>query len=234
MNDLSLAELRLGLADLLAGSRKAPFDSTHASLIYRPRLQRLHDKLVALPPGVIELPLVELLQSADGTRDGYARALHFLRLAVLALPDASEALRSTVAIVKSTFVPSLDVVRQPYAVAADSVTDDAKDLDVHRAALATVPTPDGRTLEAWVSGFVAAGDEIRRLLDERSGALGTAGSREGAGALRGEILGTLYASAAWSPPSAATGPTCPLRSTARSSVSSTSSSASRPLGTPRR
>ena len=115
MNDLSLAELRLGLADLLAGSRKALFELTHASLIYRPRLQRHFDKLSALPPGVIELPLVELLQSADGKRDGVARALHYLRLAVEALPGASDDLRSTVAIVKTSFVPSLDVVRQPYA-----------------------------------------------------------------------------------------------------------------------
>ena len=192
MNDLSLAELRLGLADLLAGSRKAPFDLTHASLIYRPRLQRLFDKLSALPPGVLELPLVELLQSADSKRDGYARALHFMRLAVDALPEASDALRSVVGTVKSAFVPSLDIVRQPYAIAADSVTDDTKDLETHRTALAAVPTPDGRSLEGWISDFVAAGTEIRRLLDERSGTLGSGSSREGAGALRGEIVGTLY------------------------------------------
>ena len=192
MNDLSLAELRLALTDLLTGSRKAPLDLTHASLIYRPRLQRLFDKLMALPPGVLELPLVELLQAADAKRDGYARALHHLRLAVLALPDAPDALRAAVVVVKDAFVPSLDVVRQPYAVAADSVTDDAKDLETHRATLSAVPTPDGRTLEAWVTGFVAAGGDIRGLLDERSGTLGSASSRAGAGALRGEILGTLY------------------------------------------
>ena len=191
MNDLSLAELRLGLADVLAGTRQAAFDRTHASLIYRPSLQRLFDKLMALPANVLELPLVELLQAADGRRDGYGRALYHLRLAIEALPDKPASLAAVVTAI-TAFVPGLGVVRQPYGVAADSVTDDTQDLATHRAVLASVPTPDGRQLDAWVAAFIAGAEDIKRLLDDRSSALGVAATREGAGALRGEIVATLY------------------------------------------
>ena len=191
MRDLSLAELRLGLTDLLHGSRRNVLDRTHAALIYRPRLTRLFEHLQALPPSLIELPLVELLRLADGRRDGYARALHHLRLAIEALPSATAELTATAGLVRSEFVPSLATTQQPYAIAADSVQEDTQDLERHRAALATVPTPDGRTLDRWIEDFIAAGTEVKNLLDARGADLGVAGSREGAGRLRSEIVGAL-------------------------------------------
>ena len=191
MIDLSLKELLLGFADLATGSRRPLFEKTHAFLIYAPRCARLLAELKALPLDVLGLPLVELLQDADLRRDGLARALYLLSEAVMALPSASDALKHDIAPIRSTYVRSLAVVREPYGVAAQSAKDLAPTLDTHRAALQTIPTPDGRTLDLWVADFLAAGQEIGALLSDRSKTLGAAAGRGRAGVLRNEIIATV-------------------------------------------
>ena len=191
MNDLELSELQTGLVELVRGERKNVLQRSQASVIYLPVLDALLDKTEALPAEALKLPRVELLKGADLRRDNLARAAYFLSQAVLSHPDSSPELEAAAALCVERFVPSLAVTRDTYAENTRKAGLHAGELTTHQAALARVPTPDGKTLADWMAAFVEAGAEVGRIHQGRSDELAVAGNREGAGPLRSEIVGAL-------------------------------------------
>lgn len=191
MNDLTLDELRTGLQNLLEGDRREKLDLVPAAPIYEPDFVRLLAAITALPPELRGLPLAALLKQADVRRDTFLRLVHLLGALIALCPTVPEDIRAAAAKMVATFAPSLLAVNDPYAVSAAKAEQLQPEYDEQRPGLATIPTPDGRSAEAWVGDYLDAALETGRLLSGRAKDLAETPSRAQAGALRGEAIGTL-------------------------------------------
>ena len=191
MNDLDLGELQLAVTELARGERKTAFEQTKASGIYMPSLDAWLVRVEKLPPEVMKLPKVELLKSADGRRDALARAIWHLSQATLVHPDIAGEVELAATVATEHFVPDLSVTRQTYAEASRAAVSNTTDLETHRAALAKLQTPEGKTLADWVTSFAQAGQTLGALHQDRGTEVANSSTRAGAGPLRSEIIGTL-------------------------------------------
>jgi len=181
---------QLGLTELIRGERKGALDRTKAAAIYRPVLERLLVRAEGLPEEQ-KLPRVALLRAADGRRDGFGRAVWHLAQSVLATPDAPDELEAAANLVLERYVPSLAITRDTYAETARKAALHQAELQEHRAVLARVTAPDGRTLADLLAAFAAAGAEVGAHHQGRSTELASAGTRDEAAPLRSLIIGAL-------------------------------------------
>lgn len=187
MKSLVIEDLITGLDDLFE-KRADSLVLADSGKVYTKLLTKLQAGLLALPPEQRGLPLKELLKSADGRFDGWARGLHYLGLAIRSIPVASPALLKAAEAITNEVVPSLDLTRQAYAREVSHAREVGNKQSELEPVLAPVPTPDARTLDAWVADMVTAGAEIGQLLSDRGDAMT---SRGPAGALRMRTVGVL-------------------------------------------
>lgn len=200
-NDLSIADLVLGLGDLVAAHhsdpdrplRSAALARVDGDGIFKDELTALLTELADLPPELRGIPMKELMREADASfdRDGMILRLSHQVIALLTAPTA-DALAAVGSI--GELVP-LGITRAPYSTEAAHAATHAEALERHRAALSAIALPcdDTPTLFAVVERFVKSGLELDRLSSQRGHVTREAGDRAGAGALRSRAIGALHA-----------------------------------------
>jgi len=189
MRRLETMEIRAALADLLTKRQDALGKVTYGAE-FKAQLERLLTALDALPKGLQELPLVDVLALLDGDHDAWARALDHLLAAVEEGPDALAALLPVVALARQRYIAGRSETQKPYAVEAQKGTDRLKTVDADAATLDQITGVDGRPLSAWVRAYATAGTKLGDTLSSRADAVTEATSaRDGAAtvqALRAE------------------------------------------------
>jgi hypothetical protein len=160
-------------------------------------LMEILEQLEAVAPDFSKdaLPLAEQLRALDEVHDGHLRAAHFYLRAVEALPDLDDARKAAVARIREGLLPSLEVVRLPYADQLAQASGLRGNLDGLRDELALFPTHEG-DLGAWISAAFDAAAQMEALLVERTHAelAGARSSKEvDVRYVRGRALGVLGA-----------------------------------------
>lgn len=193
MRSLVLADLRLGLGDLL--DQRAPVVlATAAGKVYYPRLVRIRTAIDALPPGSAkERPLAEALARTDAEHDDFGAAIWHYAEAITRAPDVAPETRSAAARIRDAFIPTLAILQESYATEAAGAVDRRRKIEALRGDLEAFPLPDQRTVLAWAEGFVGKGDALSVLLAQRANTVADqdAGARTRAGALRSAAIGLL-------------------------------------------
>lgn len=113
------------------------------------------------------LPLAEQLRALDELHDGHLRATHFYLRAVEALPNLDEPRKAALARIREGLLPSLEVVRLPYADQLAQASGLRGNLDGLRADLALFPTHEG-DLGGWIAAAFDAAAQMERLLAQRA------------------------------------------------------------------
>lgn len=132
-------------------------------------LMEVLEQLETLAPDFSKdtLPLAEQLQALDELHDGHLRAAHFYLRALEALPKLDDARKAAVARIREGLLPSLEVVRLPYADQLAQASGLRGNLDALRGDLALFPIPEG-DLGAWISAAFDAAAQMERLLTQRA------------------------------------------------------------------
>ncbi|AUX25663.1 hypothetical protein SOCEGT47_062120 [Sorangium cellulosum] len=191
MRNLTIGDLKLALRDLL-DERADELRLSATGKLYEPRLRAKQKEIDAIPDAAgTQAPLARELSEADVRHDGLGGAVFFLCKAIEAHPSLPAAIKDAAAAAQRTFVPRLEVLRAPYADEASAALDNRPELARLEAELEAVATPGGGTLHDWVEAFVAAGDDIDRLLRRRATLLATGESAAATGPLRNAAVGLL-------------------------------------------
>ena len=193
MRALVLADLKLGLADLL-DQRTAALEGTTAGTLYRPHLERLRNAIDALPRTVAkERPLTDELARTDLAHDDFGAALWHYTEAFLRAPGIDGATRERARRIREMLVPSLSVLRVSYASEAAAARERRPQLAALRGDLDHFPLPGRVTLSAWAEGFVGCGEALLPLLTQRAKikAEQESSKRTTAGLLRCEAISVL-------------------------------------------
>lgn len=132
-------------------------------------LMEVLEQLEALVPDFSKdtLPLTEQLRALDEVHDGHLRAAHFYLRAVEALPDLDDARKQAAARIREGLVPSLEVVRLPYADQLAQASGLRGNLDALREELLLFPTHEG-DLGAWIGAAFDAAAQMEALLTQRA------------------------------------------------------------------
>ncbi|XXT76273.1 hypothetical protein WME79_37960 [Sorangium sp. So ce726] len=191
MRNLTIGDLKLALRDLL-DERAEELRLSATGRLYEPRLRAKQKEIEAIPEAAgTQTPLARELSEADVRHDGLGAAIFFLSKAIEAHPSLPPELKAAAAAGQQAFVPKLDVLRAPYADEASAALDNRPELTRLKAELKSVAAPGGGSLHEWVKAFVAAGDEIDKLLRRRATLLATGENAAATGPLRGAAVGLL-------------------------------------------
>jgi hypothetical protein len=194
-----LNDLRLFLDDLLRErtssdpadkkTRKELLRSLPSGETYVVLLTQRQVAIVALPPAVLGLPLVDLLKYADSLHDGFGKFMYYMGEAYKAHPTLSRELVEQAEDLQETFAPSLSLFSANYADEAARVKELRPKLIEKKASLTRFPVADGTTLFDVASGHIENGEKLQTLLSERSDASDV--DRSGAGQLLSNTLGVI-------------------------------------------
>ncbi|XXT23240.1 hypothetical protein WME94_17035 [Sorangium sp. So ce429] len=191
MRNLTVGDLKLALRDLL-DERADELRLSATGRLYEPRLRAKQKEIEAIPEAAgTQAPLARELSEADVRHDGLGAAIFFLSKAIEAHPSLATELKAAATAAQQAFVPKLDVLRAPYADEASAALDNRPELTRLKAELKSVATPGGGSLHEWVKAFVAAGDDIDKLLRRRATLLATGENAAATGPLRGAVVGLL-------------------------------------------
>jgi hypothetical protein len=192
MRHLNLGDLVLGLRNL-ATERQDDLLLSGTGKVYAKKLAKLQAQIEALPEGMSSgRPLVQQLGDKDEEHDGYGEAIYYLTEALLRLPTTPAEMKEAAQRVRDTFVPRLSTLRASYADEAVAASRKRPALDTRKADLQSfvVPFPAGGTLQDWASAFIKAGEDLDKLLHNRS-LLGNDGLSAPAIKVRAATLGVL-------------------------------------------
>lgn len=170
MRNLGLGDLLLGLRNL-ATERKADLLLSATGKVYAGKFAKQQTLIEAVPEAMRGgRPLAQELASKDRHHDGFGEAIHYYTEAIVRLPSAPQELKDAAIRVREAFVPKLGVLRATYADEAATAVRKRPLLDSLEADLQAlaVPHPAGATLLDWATAFVDAGDDIDKLLNDRS------------------------------------------------------------------
>jgi hypothetical protein len=191
LRNLTIGDLKLALRDLL-DERADELRLSATGKLYERRLRAKQKEIDAIPDAAgTQAPLARELSEADVRHDGLGAAVFFLCKAIEAHPALPAALKDAAATAQQTFVPKLEVLRAPYADEASAALDNRPELARLKAELKSAATPGGGSLHDWVKAFVAAGDDIDKLLRRRATLLATGENAAATGPLRGAAVGLL-------------------------------------------
>lgn len=134
------------------------------------RVKTIYEELKARPDILAEARaiLAGELAETDGGHDGFGGALWFLAEAVRRCPSCTAEQRAAAERIQTELVTGLAELRRTYVKEAVAARQRRKKLPGLEAALRTLPTPDGRTAYDWAEDYVAAGEKLQQLLDQRS------------------------------------------------------------------
>jgi hypothetical protein len=194
-----LNDLRLFLDDLLRErtSSDPPEKKTRKELLrslpsgdtYVVLLAQKHLAIIALPPAVLGLPLVDLLKYADSLYDGFGKFIYYLGEAYKAHPTLPRDIVEAAEDLQETFAPSLSIFTANYADEAARAKALRPKLIEKKALLTKFSLPDGTTLFDVAVGHIDNGEKLQTLLSERSDA--SDADRSGAGQLLSNTLGII-------------------------------------------
>lgn len=191
MRNLTLGDLKLALRDLL-GAKIEMLRASATGKLYEPRLRAKQKAIEAIPEGALKTaPLAAELSEMDGQHDGFGAAIFYIGEAVAAHPKLSKAVKEAVKEAQAIFVPQLGVLRAPYADEAAAALDNRPELARIRDNLKAVAVPGGGSLLDWVKGFLAAGDQLDKLLRQRATLLAGAENASSSAPLRSSTVGLL-------------------------------------------
>ena len=186
---LTLAHIRLGLADLL-DKRLPDLHRSKAGKYYHPVLEEQLAGVNALPPVLTGgAPLATQLEVLDATHDGHGGVLFFTTEVYFRLPDADPELTAAAHRIRAAFIPALAELGASYPTQADRAIERKPLLISMKADLKRFPLAGGGTLLDTATAFLAAGESIHHALSERADV--PRGTRAEAAALRSSAVGTL-------------------------------------------
>jgi hypothetical protein len=167
MRDLTLDDLRLVIRNLL-NERKADLTLSGTGQVYAKTLTARLKDIEALPEAWVGgRPLVQELGETDKRHDGLGEAIYYFTEAILAHPLLSPALKHSAERVRQSFVPKLSVLRESYASEAAAAAKNRPELKNLENDLKALTVPGGTLLD-WATAFVDHGDQLDKLLNDRS------------------------------------------------------------------
>lgn len=170
MRHLNLGDLLLGLRNL-ATERKADLLLSSTGKLYAKKFAKQQAQIEALPEAVRSgRPLAQQLGDKDDDHDGFGEAIYYFIEAILRLPTAPPEVKDAARRIRDAFVPRLATLRASYADEAAAASRKRQALTTRQADLQSfgVPFPAGQTLYAWANSFVDAGEDLDKLLHDRS------------------------------------------------------------------
>ncbi len=170
MRNLTLGDMLLGLRNL-ASARKSDMLLSTTGKLYASKLGKQLAQLEALPEAQQSgRPLAQDLAHQDSIHDGFGEAIHHYAETLQSLPTVPPEMREAALRVRNAFVPKLKILRASYADEAATATRKRPLLESMKADLEALPVPHpaGGTLLDWVKAFLDAGDDIDKLLNDRS------------------------------------------------------------------
>jgi len=191
MRNLTLDDLRLGLKDLLE-THDEDLDRSITGKLYRPLLQQKRAEVEKLPESVLRgTPFAAELAEADAAHDAMGAAIYHLTQAIILNPAIHDDTKDVALRAQQTFVPSLSVLTARYADQAAHTLRKRPAFDALRPELERIQVPGGSNLAEWIAAFLAQGDRLGQLLDDRAEAgVGMEATANG-GALRSSVIGML-------------------------------------------
>ena len=189
LKNLSLADLKIGLDDLL-GKRHKALVRSKAGKVYEASLSKKRDEIADLPPALVSgKPLVSELSDTDARHDGFGAAIWFLTEAYLRAPDVLPDRTAAARRIREAFVPKLDTLKARYATEADAAKKRRKALKERKEDLKLFPLAGGGTLYDWAKRFLDEGEKLHELLSTRADQ--SEGDRSGASKLRTSTIALL-------------------------------------------
>ncbi|MBK9266417.1 MAG: hypothetical protein IPM54_42350 [Polyangiaceae bacterium] len=189
MSKLTLDDLDLALANLF-GPRKDALEASVVGKLYGPWIAKKHVAILAVPEVLRGKAFAEELGVTDVTHDGFGGAILSYLDAVEQVPGLSNDTRAAAKRIRAAFVPQRSALVDSYAEEAAAAKKNRTKVAELEGDLKQFPTPEGKTLLDWVTGFLDAGDKLAELLDQRASAHTTM-PKGSVGKLRGETLGLL-------------------------------------------
>lgn len=166
MRNLTLADLREGLADLLDNRSKA-LDATQTGKLYGPILTAKRKAIEHAMNVALETKAGDLSET-DAQHDGLGGAIWYFTEAVLCQPFVSVERRDAARRIREAFIPDISLLSDSYADEAAAAKANRPKLVALESELRMLPTPDGQTLYEWAAAFVDKGDELARKLAART------------------------------------------------------------------
>ncbi len=186
---LTLAHIRLGLADLL-DKRLPDLHKSKAGKYYEPMLEEQLASVNALPPALTGgAPLADTLDLLDANHDGHGGVLYFTTEVCFRLPGADPELVAAAHRIRTAFIPALAELGAAYPVEADRAIERKPLLISMKADLKRFPVVGGGTLLDTATAFLDAGEAIHHALSDRADV--PKGARKEAAQLRSTTVGML-------------------------------------------
>jgi len=168
MKFLTADDVFLALVDILT-VRKADLELSGVGKVYSPQLAKRRAAYEALPEYQSgERVHATALANTDVTHDAFGSGIWLYTEAVLITPGISTAARDAAQRVRAAFIPERDRLGDSYATEAATAQRNRPKLDELKDDLKLLPVPDGKTLLDWAQSFVDSGDELNKLLSDRS------------------------------------------------------------------
>ncbi|HEY8432755.1 MAG TPA: hypothetical protein VIL20_30500 [Sandaracinaceae bacterium] len=188
MSRLTTNDLRVFLADLLRGPKRATLDAIPAAAGYAAIVERTLSAIEALPPAPLGgVPNAEALESTDERHDGFGTALWHLAQAILAYPDATDEQKVSAKFILEKVVAAKGELRASYATEAARSAERRPAIEADREVLERIAVLDTNAY-AWATSFLDAGAMLATLLSGRADQLV---DRSPAAALRGKAIGQI-------------------------------------------
>jgi len=192
MRNLTMTDLRLGLADLF-DKRGDALKATQTGKLYGPILaakRKAIDGVFAAAAASTRGSSSGDIGEIDELHDRLGAAVWHYTEAVIGHPFLDADVRAAARRVREAFIPDLGVLRDSYADEAAAAQQNRPKLAELADDLRRLPTPDGKTLHEWVSAFLDQADKLARQLSSRSQATGFEAFRQHT-ALRVTTIGLL-------------------------------------------
>jgi hypothetical protein len=191
MRNLTMTDLRLGLADLF-DKRGDALKATQTGKLYGPILgakRKAIDAVFAASAATVRTAAGDIAE-IDELHDGLGAAVWHYTEAVSVHPFLDPELRMAARRVREAFIPDLGALRDSYADEAAAAQQNRPKLSELESDLRRFSTPDGKTLYDWVSAFLDQADKLSRQLSARAQATGFEAFRQHT-ALRVTTIGLL-------------------------------------------
>jgi hypothetical protein len=192
MRNLTMTDLRLGLADLF-DKRGDTLKATQTGKLYGPILaakRKAIDGVLAASAASARSSTTGDIGEIDELHDGLGAAVWHYTEAAIRHPFLDAETRAAARRVREAFIPDLGLLRDSYAHEAAAAQQNRPKLAELEADLRRLSTPDGKTLYDWVSAFLDQADRLSRQLSARSQATGYEAFRQHT-ALRVTTIGLL-------------------------------------------
>lgn len=195
LNKLTLADLKLGMKDLLT-TRREVLLSTKSGNLYVDLFTQQRSDLEGLPEVLTGgKPLADQLGETDKDHDGFGAAIWSFTDAYLRHPGYPPEVREAALRIRKAFIPKKSELKDGYADEASRAVDRQPKLEECRADMErfpVIPTTEDEapmTLYQWASDFLDWGQKLDTLLTSRADV--TEADRSMAAPLRSSMIGVI-------------------------------------------